>query len=128
MSAETLTLVVVFTSVLAVTAAIAMLVMTRATAGQRRLSEMTQPKASVLVAPTGQLTEGTKSALSGLADALPTSRGSTKRLRRDLQLAGFHGPNAPALFSIAELVCPLVLAALPILLMGGGAGRWLTAA
>lgn len=128
MSAETLTLVSVFVSAAVLAGAIASLIMSRSPASRRRLSDLMQAKtSSVLVAPAGQLTDTSTPFLGRLGDALPTSRGTTKRLRRDLALAGFHGPNGPGLFSLSELVCPILFAAPPILLMTG-TGRWVTAA
>ena len=61
-----------------------------------------------------------------LVNLLPTSFGTAKRLRRELALAGFYTARAAALFSIAELVCPILLATPPILLLTG-MNRWLAA-
>jgi tight adherence protein C len=54
-----------------------------------------------------------------IANALPTSRGTTERLKRELLLAGFYSTAAPALFSISELVLPVVLGAIPIFWLDG---------
>ena len=100
-----LTLVAVFVAVAVVTAAIASLVVTRQSAGQRRLSQLTQPSAPSVFRPQTELiAEETAPFWDRLADALPTSRGTVKRLRRELALCGWLSLKAPALFSLSELV------------------------
>src|SRR5690349_20267003 len=108
-----LTLVIVFVAFALLVGGVAQLLMARTEAGRRRLSELVQqPRAVIVATKNATLTEETDG-WSKIASALPTSRGSAERLKRELLLAGFYSKPAPALFSIAELVLPLVLGALP---------------
>ena len=43
-----------------------------------------------------------------LLNALPTSRGSVKRLRREMAMAGFDSAMAGAMLSMTELVLPVI--------------------
>jgi tight adherence protein C len=102
--------------------------LTRATQGRRRLSELSRPRTTA----TTVIVE--ESALAGVPDpewntllnALPTSRGSVRRLRREMALAGFTNARSAALLSLSELVLPLALALVPILVLGGP-NRWIAA-
>lgn len=124
MSAELIvTLGTVFLAVALLGGAAASLVLARSEA-TRRLSELTAPAPTgVIVAPSEQLTGETDLLAERILDILPTSRGTTKRLRRDMALAGLYTARAAAIFSVTEVVCPLVLAGLAIAL-GSGANRW----
>jgi hypothetical protein len=62
-----------------------------------------------------------------MVDLLPTSRGTVRRLRREMALAGFVTARAAALMSLSELVLPIVFALPPILLLTGS-NRWIAAA
>jgi tight adherence protein C len=123
-----LTLTAVFLSMALLTGVIVSLIMSRSSAGRRRLSNLVQPHASsVLVAVQGpQLTELPDPLWDRITNTLPTSRGSVKRLRREMTLAGFYSPSAPALFSLSEVLFPLLLAAPPIWMLTGF-NRWLAA-
>jgi tight adherence protein C len=80
----------------------------------------------VLATKTASLAAGANSLWDGVVRALPSSRGSTKRLQREMALAGYHTPQAAAFFSMAELLLPIVLAIPPLLILDG-VNRWLTA-
>jgi tight adherence protein C len=118
-----ITLGVVFLAAALVAGMIASLVFTRESAAGRRLNEMVQTRGAVLV-QTEALTETRTGFWDRVAAALPTSRGTVKRLRRDLTFAGYPGGGTAALFSIAELVCPFLFAAAPFFLLEGF-NRWL---
>ena len=114
-----LTLVIVFVAFALLVGGVAQLLMARTEAGRRRLSELVQqPRAVIVATKNATLTEETDG-WSKIASALPTSRGSAERLKRELLLAGFYSKPAPALFSIAELVLPGVLGGLPFFYLEG---------
>jgi tight adherence protein C len=114
-----LTLVLVFVAVALLVGGVAQVLMARTEAGRRRLSELVQaPPAVVVAAKNAQLMEDLDG-WSKIANALPTSRGSVERLRRELLLTGMYSSAAPALFSIAEIVLPVALGAIPILWLDG---------
>jgi tight adherence protein C len=125
-----LTLGTVFVAVALTAGLLAMYVMTRDSAtSRRRLNELVEQKAVAtgVFVQTAPLTETEKTGWDKLAEALPTSRGSVKRLRRDLTFAGFTSGRAAALFSLSELILPFVFALPPFLLLTGF-NRWLAVA
>ena len=122
-----LTLGLVFVSVALLTIAIARLLMGRSVAG-RRLTDLANPQQAsitILTAPGG-LTDTPDPLWDGIVGALPTSRGTVKRLKREMALAGFYSHHAPALFSLAEVICPILMAVPPIFLLTG-LNRWAVA-
>jgi len=124
-SNEVLVLTTVFMAAAVLTAMLAGAVLSRSdTLGRRRLEELVaQPKVSVLT-QTAALTPGEDTAWDRVVNVLPTSRGTAKRLRRDMELAGWTSPSTMAFFSIAELVLPVLLAIPPYFLLDG-MNRWL---
>jgi tight adherence protein C len=95
--------------------------------GRRRLSALSQPVAvSGLVVEEATLSEVPDPEWSSLLNALPTSRGSVKRLRRELALAGFEDARTGALMSLAELTLP-VLMGVPAFLLFDGMNKWIMA-
>ena len=93
--------------------------------GRRRLSELSRPRASA----SGRVAEAALTddpEWNRLLNALPTSRGSVKRLRREMALAGFDSAKAGALVSLSELVFPILLGLAPILMLSG-TQRWIGA-
>ncbi|MCC7008020.1 MAG: type II secretion system F family protein [Acidobacteria bacterium] len=122
------TLAAVFLSVALVTGSVTWIVLTRAAPGRRRLETLTQPRvSSLLVLDAGQLTAAPDPLWDKVAAMLPTSRGTVKRLRRELSLAGYDSAKAAGLFSLAELTLPLVLGSIPLLALGDSR-RWMAAA
>jgi tight adherence protein C len=121
-----LTLASVFVAVAAVAGAVVWLMLSRSE-GSRRLQQLSQPKKeSIIVTDGGSLMDAPEPFWGPLSKALPTSRGTLKRLRRELAFADFDSARSAALFSLAEIVLPVVLGALPILMMDS-ANRFLTA-
>src|SRR5687767_14233194 len=120
-----LTLVAVFLSLALLIGGGAMLLSSRSV-GRRRLSELSQPRlvTAGLVVEEGGLTEVPDPEWNWLLTALPTSRGSVKRLRRELAMAGFDSAMTGALMSLAELILPLIFA-LSAYFYLTGAQRWL---
>src|SRR5690242_3199046 len=130
MSAQLLlTLATVFVSVALLIGGIASLVLARSSAGRRRLSEIVQqPTPSIFSQqPAELLAEASTPFWDRLADSLPTSHGTVKRLRRQLSLSVYHGSATPALFSLSELILPVLLAVPPLFLLQG-TNRYLVAA
>lgn len=124
---QLLTLGSVFLAVGLLSGIAAWYALSRSTSSRKRLTELTQPRPLSLVIETSQLAEAGDPFWDPILTALPTSRGSVKRLRRQMHLAGFPTSKQAALLSIAEMVCPLVLGALPLLLLTDSR-RWLFAA
>jgi tight adherence protein C len=115
-----LLLVLVFVSVALFIGGVASFTLARSSAGRRRLSQIVQaPAPSVFLQPVETLAEVQAPFWDRLANALPTSRGTVTRLRRELALCGFLGPKTPALFSLTELICPVLLGLPPLLLLTG---------
>jgi tight adherence protein C len=104
------------------------IVLRRSSAGRRRLSALTEAATTIglVVADEGSLEEVVDPGWNRLLNLLPTSRGSVKRLRRDMGLAGFDSARAGAMLSMAELVLPILLGLAPILMLTG-VNRWIAA-
>jgi tight adherence protein C len=64
---------------------------------------------------------------NALLNALPTSRGTVRRLRREMTLAGFNSARAAALMSLSELLLPVAFALPPFFLLSGP-NRWIAVA
>jgi tight adherence protein C len=101
----------------------------RSSQGRRRLSELSRPRktAAPIVVEESALAAVPDPEWNALVDMLPTSRGTVRRLRREMAVAGFTTARAAALLSLSELVLPVVLAIPPILLLSGP-NRWVAAA
>jgi len=125
-----ITLVLVFVSVALLVGTGVWGLLGRGSQGQRRLSELSRPKAAAAAAVVVE-----ESALAAVPDpewnallnALPTSRGTVRRLRREMTLAGFNSARAAALMSLSELLLP-VLFALPPFFLLSGPNRWIAVA
>lgn len=124
-TATLLTLAAVFGAAALLTGTIVAIVMSRSSAvGRRRLSELSKPTQASVIVQAQSLTPTSTSVWDTIAETLPTSRGTLKRLRRDLALAGWTSPRTPAILQIFEIVLPLVLGALPFFYLSGF-NRWL---
>jgi len=123
-----ITLGVVFLAVAVLVGVLISFAVSRSSHGRRRLSELRQatkaPEAvpGLVVEEVG-FKETETSGWSRLVRSLPTSRGSVKRLRRELELAGLDGDRAGALLSIAELTLPVLLA-VPAFILLDGMVKW----
>jgi tight adherence protein C len=123
-----LTLGAVFATVALLVAVGASVLLAPSSHGRRRLSELSQPvTVPGLVVEEGTLAEVPDPEWNRLLNLLPTSRGSVKRLRREMALAGFETARAGALLSLTELILPVLLV-VPPLLMLEGTNRWMGAA
>jgi len=122
-----LTLVAVFGAVGLLTFAIATLLASPSDSARRRLSTIVQQQTtSLLISKTATLADESDQAAERILNALPNSYGSVKRLRRELALGGFYTTRAAAIFAMSEIICPLILAGLPLLLLTG-INRWIAA-
>jgi tight adherence protein C len=120
-----ITLGAVFLSVAVLIGVISTFVLSRS-AGRRRLEALSQPRAATagILVEEGGLTEVPDPEWNRLLNALPTSRGSVKRLRREMAMAGFNSARAGALLSMTELVLPVLLGAAAFFWFSGGQ-RWI---
>jgi tight adherence protein C len=122
-----LTLGIVFLSTAVLIGLGASYMLSRSSHGRRRLSELSQPATvSGLVVDEGTLADVPDPEWNSLLNALPTSRGSVKRLRREMAIAGYESARAAAMLSLTELILPAALALLAIFTMTGF-NRWLVA-
>ena len=103
-------LVAVFVSVALLCLTGATLYLGRTTVGRRLDTLADSHTSGVLAVPI--VAAGGELAAGRLLSWLPTSRGSTRRLRRELTLTGYTSANAVAWFSAAELASPVVLGAI----------------
>ena len=115
------TLAAVFLAMALVAGLVVSLLLSRSSVERKRMSQVIQPRESVvqMVTKGTQLLEPPDPVWDRITNALPTSRGTVERLRRELAVAGLHSPSAPALMSLSELILPLVFAAPPILMLTG---------
>jgi tight adherence protein C len=121
--------VVVFASVALITGTIASLVLARSSPEHKRLRAVatTGPAVDLLLEQQA-LTETPDPFLHKLSRALPRSPRDMGYLRRRLALAGIYSFGAAVVYSFAELVLPIVLAALAYFLIGGIEGILLAVA
>lgn len=106
-------LVAVFASVALLAGAIASMVLARGDTGRRRLREVIEePKGSVLPELFSLTSEGPETFWDDIAGLLPKSKKEMQRLRQRMLRAGIRYPGASVIFSIAEIVLPLVLGGL----------------
>jgi len=122
-----ITLIAVFVSVALLIGVIATSVLSRS-AGRRRLEALSQPRVITggLLVEEGGLTEVPDPEWNRLLNALPTSRGSVKRLRREMAMAGFDSARSGALLSLSELVLPVLFSLMAFVWFSGGQ-RWVGA-
>lgn len=122
------TLVSVFLSVALLVGVAVWFFLSGSSQGQRRLSALSRPRktATPIVVEEAALAEVPDPEWNRLLNALPTSRGTVKRLRREMAVAGYGTARAAAMMSLAEIVLPLLLALPPIILLSGP-NRWIAA-
>jgi tight adherence protein C len=108
--------IAVFVSVALGAGSLASLTLARTAPGRRRLqpaSDASRPTG--LMAQVAALVRGRRNATKQLAKA-----GSTKqaRLQRRMESAGWSDPESASYFALAELAVPVILALIPIALLG----------
>lgn len=124
------TLAAVFLSVALLAGIAASVALSWSAPGRRRLSALSKTgvgRGSGIVSEEDSLTEVADSEWNRLLNSLPTSRGTVKRLRREMAMAGFETAQSGVMLSLAELAGPLVLGALAYVLLSDASGlyRWL---
>jgi tight adherence protein C len=123
----TMPAILIFASVALATGSLTFLFLTRGTAAERRLRQVTRAgsTASVLAEVIPLQTDVPLTGLwSDTAKILPKSPKELGRLRQRLLRAGIKHPAAPVAYSLAELLLPLALAAPPFFFLTG-APRWI---
>jgi tight adherence protein C len=122
-----LTLLAVFATVAVITGAVASLVLTRTAPGRRRLRADASSAASVLLDAPTSLTPDTSDLVKRVAGLMPRSPKDMTRLRRRFVRAGYQTMTPIALFTFAQMACPLLFGIVP-LFFPPFPGRWLTVA
>jgi tight adherence protein C len=89
---------------------------------RRRLRAIAQPSGSGLVAEEGRLVETPDPVLARLSRLLPKSPKEMSRLQRSLTRAGYPLFGAVVVYSVAEVVLPLLLFFITVMLLGFSAG------
>jgi len=89
---------------------------------KRRLRAIAQPSGSGLVAEEGRLVETPDPVLARLSRLLPKSPKEMSRLQRSLTRAGYPLFGAVVIYSVAEIVLPLLLFFITAMLLGFSAG------
>src|SRR6185295_3527537 len=117
-----LAIVGTFTAAAVAAGAVAYMVLERQTPGRQRLQAvMAGPRrvsaVPVVLAPLS-LTDKPTAATQRIATFVPKSPAEMSKLRRRLVRAGYHSLKSALVFSIAEMVLPLVLG-LPMLVIFG---------
>jgi tight adherence protein C len=113
----------IFASVVLVTFAVSTLLTPGSIAG-RRLRQVTKSTPAVILPEVLPLqTDNQGGSWAGVAKFVPKSPEEMGRLRNRLLRAGIKEPSAPIVFSLAEIVLPLILVVPPLLFLQGGY-RW----
>jgi len=119
-------LVAVFASVALITGAIASLILSRNTAGRRRLRELDSPQGTTLALENPQLVDVPNPTLQRLASMVPKSPKEMRRVQRRLATAGYLGFGAAVAYSMAEIVLPLAAGGATVYFLGWSRG-WIPA-
>jgi tight adherence protein C len=121
------TLAALFVSVSVLTGSIALYVASSASTERRRLrSAMRPPPTTALPEILTVSSAEPDSAWQRVGKMLPRSPKEMTRLRQRLSRAGFRHPGAAVVYSLLELVAPLVIGALPLFFLHGTTA-WLAA-
>lgn len=122
----TLSLIAVFLGLAVVFGALLTLVLQRTSVERRRLRAVAAGPGQNLILDQPQLVEAVDPTLSRLSKALPRSPKEMTRLRRHLAGAGHYGFSTAVIYSLAELLLPLLLGG-AVLLWLGVRGGWVLA-
>jgi tight adherence protein C len=116
-------LAVVFISVALLSGTVGALVLQRQGPGRRRLQALAAEAPTAASADERRLSaESEPGRLRPLATLVPKSPKDMSRLRRRMARAGYYQPEAPWIFSLAELACAVVAGLLPLAILGLGRG------
>jgi tight adherence protein C len=123
-----LTLLAVFATVAVISGALASLVLTRTAPGRRRLRQPSgNPGESVLLDTPTSLSTQTTDIVQRLTTLVPRSPKDMTRLRKRFVRAGYQTMTPIAVFTLAQMVCPVIFGIVP-LFFPPFPGRWLTIA
>jgi tight adherence protein C len=120
-----LTLVAVFGTVALVTGSLASLVLSRTAPGRRRLRQGQAGAGSGVLLENPTLSPETSDTVKRLTTLVPRSPRDMTRLRRRFVRAGYHTLTPIAVFSVAQLACPVLFAGLMLFLAPPFSGKWL---
>jgi tight adherence protein C len=96
---------------------------------RRRLRELTEPKSPAAVLEGAALIERRDPMLSRLSSVIPRSPKDMSQLQRRLAMAGHRGPRPVVIYSLAEIITPLIFIALALAAFGlGSRSGWIAAA
>jgi tight adherence protein C len=113
-----LSLIGTFVAVALVTGSATYLVLARLAPGRRRLHAAVSATQVTTVAGPTTLANQASPLIERIASFVPKSPKEMTKLRRRLMRAGYHSLNAAVVFSMSELLLPVVGAAIPILWLG----------
>ena len=111
------TLMSTFVAVALLSGAIAYTVLERQAPGRRRLQQEGAGKRVVAAVGSNVLTDRPSRTVERIASFVPKSPGEMGKLRRRMVRAGYHSLTAAVVFSMAELIAPIVLGLPPVFLM-----------
>jgi tight adherence protein C len=114
--------VAVFATVALLSGSLTGLVLSRTAPGRRRLRDLTVDKPSSLAEDRRLSTENQPAHLKPLAAIVPKSPKEMGRLRRRLARGGYYHAAAPMVFSLAELGSAIVVALVPLVMLGPAKG------
>jgi len=112
-------LMATFAAVALLSGATAYVVVQRQAPERKRLHHVAAVGRGAVSSGATALTDRPHPVIERIASFVPKSPSDMNRLRRRLMRAGYHSLAAAAVFSVAEIVCPL-LAGLPVLIFFGG--------
>jgi tight adherence protein C len=122
------TLLAVFATVAVASGALASLVLTRTAPGRRRLRQRAvSPEGSVLLDTPTTLNPQSNDIVQRLSTIVPRSPKDMTRLRKRFVRAGFQTMTPIAVFTLAQVVCPVIFGIVP-LFFPPFPGRWLSVA
>jgi tight adherence protein C len=123
MSPEVLLAVVgVFVAMCVVAGTTTSWVLARNAPEKRRLRTITQPEVSRRLVVDDRLIAAPDPVLARLSKLLPKSPAEMSKLQRTLTKAGLHSTKALLVYSVAEVVLPLMLFVVTVALLGFAAG------
>jgi tight adherence protein C len=118
----------VFLSVALLVGIVASLMLSWTSGEQRRLKELLQPSATGILLESPQLTDQLSEGWKRMSKVVRKTQKEMNVLQRRLATAGYRGLPPAIVFSLAELVTPVVFAVATLIVLGYGARRgWIVA-
>jgi tight adherence protein C len=116
----------VFIATAVVCSQIVTVVLSRQSPERRRLEALSASPTATVTLERTPLTETPSAAARRFASLVPRSPKDLTRLRRRLMRAGYYSFTAAAVYTVAEVAAPLILAAVSLAMLGGRTG-WIFA-